>query len=494
MKKHTFSLVMLALLMLVLPAAPVQAQSVNAFEGLSIRLNPGVVTFYGEMSNSSLNPFDKFKYGSSFGFNGSIVKNFSPAFGVQAQVVTTTMYNLHQVEGESFKSYIVASVNDYNLSARFDPLLLGKGYARRISPFVSAGVSSIAFRSVRKNFDNNSVLGHMGYQTDGLTKARRELAMAIPISIGVSFRLSDNFSIEAEHSLRLTNTDLLDCVLVDPSANDNYAITSVGLKYTIAPARPASERAPRKPRVKQGATAAKPATEPTTRPSSPNVFIDVEIPAVINANEPIAVNVRINKSAFEGSARLVQSYPAGFIAYEPASGTSGQFSFVNQTVQIEWDRMPADPIVHCDYYIKADGNLSGSQQITGRFEYRDSEGPKTIRFNKQVLIRESEAGQKETARIIPATFSSGVEFRVQCGAFREQIPTVEKIASLYRITDTVQEERHEGWYKYTVGTLKTYEEAVRYRDDFIKRTGLTTAFIVAYRDGVRLARITDALK
>jgi hypothetical protein len=494
MKRNTSPLIALALFTFCLQVTPLSAQPGKAFEGLSIRLNPGLVTFYGEMTNSSLNPFDKFKYGSSFGFNGSLLKNFSPAFGVQAQLVTTTMYNLHQFPGESFKSYMLSSVNDYNLSVRFDPLLLGKGYTRRVSPFVSAGVSSIAFRSVRKNFDNNLVLQPaFGYETDGVTKARREYAMAIPVSVGVSVRLSDNFSLEAEHSLRLTNTDLLDCIKGESGVNDNYAITSVGLKYTIAPARPMSERPPRKPRSKAATASTKAAGETTRQPSS-NVFIDVEIPAVINANEPIAVNVRINKSAFEGSARLIQSYPAGFMAYEPISGTSGLFSFTNQTVQIEWDRMPSDPIVHCDYYIKAAENLTGSQQISGRFEYRDSEGPKTIRFNKQVLIRESTGGKQEQARIVPATFSAGVEFRVQCGAFREQIPTVEKIASLYRITDLVQEERHEGWYKYTVGTLKTYEEAVRYREEFIKRTGLTTAFIVAYRDGVRLARITDALK
>lgn len=493
MKKHKTLLLGAVFMIMGIMSSNLSAQTSSALEGLSLRLNPGVVTFYGEMSNSSLNPFDKFGYGSSFGFSGTLAKSFSPAFSIQAQLVTTTMYNLQQVPGEIDQSYMLASVNDYNLSARFDPLLIGKGYDRKISPFISAGVSSIGFRSVRKNYDTNSVLNSVGYQDDGVTKDRREYAMAIPVSIGVSWRLSDHFSIEAEHSLHFTNTDWLDCLTHDAGRNDNYAITSIGLKYTIEPSRPRGTRSdkPVEPPVTKTLASVK---DTTTKMTSPYVFIDVQIPPLIDANEPVAVTVRINKSNFQGSGRLVQSYPSGFYAFEPVGGTSGEFSFVDQTVEIIWEPMPADSVFHCDYYFKTAENLTGNQQIYGRFEYRDAEGLKTVRFNKQVAIREKPVVQKETAQIIPATFSSGIEFRIQCGAFRDQIPTVEKIASLYRITDIVQEERHEGWYKYTVGSFKTYEEATKYRNDFIRRTGLNTAFIVAYRDGVRLASVSDALK
>lgn len=82
----------------------------------------------------------------------------------------------------------------------------------------------------------------------------------------------------------------------------------------------------------------------------------------------------------------------------------------------------------------------------------------------------------------------GVEFRVQCGAFKSRNEG-KALVRKYNIKDPLQEETHKGLIKYTVGSFKTYREAEAFRDTFSRRTNLYSVFIVAYRNGVRQANI-----
>jgi cell division protein FtsN len=114
---------------------------------------------------------------------------------------------------------------------------------------------------------------------------------------------------------------------------------------------------------------------------------------------------------------------------------------------------------------------------------------------KQNDLNETEAKAPVTkGNIREAKPLTGVEFRVQCGAFRDKNSADTQLAAKYRITEIIQEEFTDGWYKYTVGSFRTYEEASNYKELFIARTKISTAFIVAYRDGRRLAKISEAFK
>jgi hypothetical protein len=80
-----------------------------------------------------------------------------------------------------------------------------------------------------------------------------------------------------------------------------------------------------------------------------------------------------------------------------------------------------------------------------------------------------------------------VAFKVQLGAFREQVP-VEladvfiKIAhkNLKHYTDS------NGVSVYTVGNFKTYEEAAKLKVELIQNYGLKDAFIVAFKNGKKV--------
>jgi len=128
-------------------------------------------------------------------------------------------------------------------------------------------------------------------------------------------------------------------------------------------------------------------------------------------------------------------------------------------------------------------DISNEQRIDQLLKQYGDNSPKsgTISSGVAANIRQSQA-------------IAGVEYRVQCGAFRDRSQAGTHLAAKYGISENIQEEFIDGWYKYTVGSYRTYDEAVRFRDGFIQRTKIWSAFIVAYRDGKRLARITDATR
>lgn len=85
-----------------------------------------------------------------------------------------------------------------------------------------------------------------------------------------------------------------------------------------------------------------------------------------------------------------------------------------------------------------------------------------------------------------ALSDSGIVFKVQIGAFNEEVPLdiankFIKIAS----RGIKNYKDNNGLTVYTVGNLKTYEEAIILKAD-VAAESLTDAFIVAYRDGVKI--------
>ncbi|MFA5816773.1 MAG: SPOR domain-containing protein [Bacteroidales bacterium] len=474
-----------------------------SLQGFSLKVSPGALSYFGDLSTNNLNLPKRIVTGSKFGVGAGIIKQFSPFFGIQAQFLAGSLYT-----SAADNTYFAGSLTEFSLSARFDPIRLLKGKSFRLSPYASVGVATFSFRSVRREmYTNVVVLPNFGYNIDGVTKANKQTAMSMPMAIGLSYQILPNLQVELEHSLRMTNTDLLDCFKGPSTANDLYSLTSIGLRFTI----------PTRTSVK----IVEPNTlniPPVIKPVIPeiNVFVDCEIPETIQVGQTFDVKVRVNKGNLKGPAKLIQKYPVGLTALDDLT-RSDLFSFTNQNVIIEWDQMPADSTVTYNYQVKVGENLTGSQTIIGKFEYQQPDGAKTVRFNKSIFIDDQKQTDEkeisinqllkqydsgESAKAAPVTKgnikeskpSAGIEFRVQCGAFRYKSQADTHLAGKNNITEIIQEEYTDGWYKYTVGSFRTYKEAARYRDSFIARTNILSAFIVAYKDGHRLAKITDAFK
>lgn len=85
-------------------------------------------------------------------------------------------------------------------------------------------------------------------------------------------------------------------------------------------------------------------------------------------------------------------------------------------------------------------------------------------------------------RLLP---EKGVYFRVQIAATRNKVNVLQHFRQL-KVTDEVRVEEAEGWYKYTVGSFHTYQEAKKCKDDLLTKTLLKDAFIIAYNNGKRI--------
>ncbi len=510
MRNSGFKILILLGMLIPLNFAQLSGQGAS-LQGFSLKVSPGALSYYGDLSTNNLNLPARIISGSKFGIGGSIIKQFSPFFGMQAQFIAGSLYTT-----AADNTYFAGSLTEFSLSARFDPLKLIKKSSLKLSPYISAGVGTFAFRSVRREmYTNVVILPNFGYNVDGITNARKQTAMSLPLAIGLSYKILPNVNLELEHALRLTNTDLLDCFKGPSTANDLYSLTTIGVRYTIrtrSNGKDLSKVSPDAPVQKS----IKPSEVTVPTVVKPVFSLECDIPETMPAGQSIDVTVTVTKGKYTGPGKLFQKYPDGFSAIaDPAKNYS--FSFNNQSVIIEWDKMPADTVVIIGYKVKADANLQGSYSISGRLEHEIQGIKNPYYFNKSIFVDNSrKADDKDVSitqilkqydsgdaeKTAPARKGNirksepltGIEFRVQCGAFRDKNMADTHLAEKYKITEIIQEEFTDGWYKYTVGSFRTYEEATRYRDTFIAKTRILSSFIVAYKDGRRLSNINEALR
>jgi len=273
------------------------------------------------------------------------------------------------------------------------------------------------------------------------------------------------------------------------------------------------------------------------------VFVESRMPDNPSGGKMFEVNLLIHKNDFKGSATITQNFPPGFTVLETPL-RHAELTFINQQLKIKWSQMPADSVVTVLYHVHISKTTSGKQTISGNIRYTQPEGSAYYNFNNYLLVsnrREADMDSKflnivkynepiqsdhsnsviisdpislENEKALDlkiekllnlsgelndnmefttpsvSSYKPGIEFRIQCGAFLikgEQNDLIRK----HNIREAVKEEYHQGKYKYTVGSLQSYEAAKRWRDAFIKRTNLLDVFIVVYRDGVRLNSVNE---
>ena len=84
-----------------------------------------------------------------------------------------------------------------------------------------------------------------------------------------------------------------------------------------------------------------------------------------------------------------------------------------------------------------------------------------------------------------ASYQGGTEYRLQIGAFKSR-DGGNYFLRKFNITEQVFVDQLNGWFKYTIGSYSDINRAKIARDNFIKRTGLLSTYLVAYRNGTRL--------
>jgi len=133
--------------------------------------------------------------------------------------------------------------------------------------------------------------------------------------------------------------------------------------------------------------------------------------------------------------------------------------------------------------------------------------PPTVTEEKPVVkeekpvVREEKPVVRETrttgtgSSVIPdrqrLPVQDGIYYRVQLAA-GSRFTDADKTFAANNLTRPVLVERHNGLYKYTIGSFNTYDQANEFRKTVVSR-GVSGAFVVAYRNGKRI-NVIDARK
>ncbi len=249
------------------------------------------------------------------------------------------------------------------------------------------------------------------------------------------------------------------------------------------------------------------------------------------------VNILVNKEGGSHFAKIEEEIPRGYTAVEMES-QGGIFSFTGQKAKIIWKNLPAEELFTVSYRLIPDSETDDTPDVKGEFSFMHNEITTTRRvFQKDTDLKsltESEktelvalvsselpvpeiatvpaerlSGAGRETRINPETAPGttvsnslreisnplkaepGVYYRVQLAAGRSPVYN-NRYFSRLNVTDDVYTELHEGWFKYSIGSFRTYSSARNHRVHIWNTTPVDDAFVTAYNEGLRIT-VQEAL-
>lgn len=270
-----------------------------------------------------------------------------------------------------------------------------------------------------------------------------------------------------------------------------------------------------------------------------NVRCIRQTPIPSGAENNYLVKLLVNKGNAQKFAKIEEDVPEGFTA-EAVETKDAVFTFKDQKVKFLWMNLPAEPRFVVSYKLIApDGKGNITVSLKGTFSYLVGEATRVI----DIIQKDIDLTNIDPAALdglISSTFSTeganiisgftpyseggidipieykkiedkpkrkakpefdmepfmlmpekGVYYRVQIAAGRKPID-IKRYFTRYNIKYDVRTEKHEGWYKYSIGSFKEYKEARDFRILIWNSTRINDAFVTAYNNGTRIT-VQEAL-
>jgi len=380
--------------------------------------------------------------------------------------------------------------------------LFGENKERRVNLYLMTGVSALMFRSQATRISSGLLVSDYGYTTDG-EKTNRETAFAIPLGGGLDFKLSERWYLNLETGIRLINSDKLDAI-VSGSHNDAYYYTSLGVSFDF------SRKEPKEKTPKEAVLEAVPATTA----GGDNVNLIYDIPRELKSYDEFILKSEIHKGDIDGPAQLTQILPIGFDVLDTAIA-GARTEFKNYTLNLHWDELPADSVFIVSYKVRLN-KIYGTLPLNSVLYFEKTEKEYSFKTNVFIelfepdavvavpIVVEDDVIEEADGEIIAEETvyepivekeeeipPENVEFRVQVrAAYKAKIP-LQKLAGEYKLYAEIQENYIGNWYRYSVGSFGSYDEAKSYRNLIIGEHGVRDAFIVAFYEGKRLNRLSE---
>jgi len=354
---------------------------------------------------------------------------------------------------------------------------------RNLSAYGLVGISGLLFRSESWRTTSGEPVHAFGYtMNESLEKSSREFGLGIPLGGGLDFKVNDRWYANLETGLRFTFSDKLDAYTTGIN-NDAYYYFSLGASYNFDINR-----------------VLKPVIVPpevVEAPEDPfaNAYVDLLyfFPEELSSMDEFTMRCKIYKGAIQGRGELTQVLPIGFNVTDTVIGNA-RVEFKNYTLSLYWDELPTDSIFEITYNVQLD-KIYGALPMNSIL-YLDRT-KKEYRFKTEVFIKrkiftepivvEEEIPEEEDM----SSPSERVEFRIQVRASYKQKLSTDSLKQSFGLEREIVEEKVGNWYKYSIGSFKTYEEAKAFRREMRQKQHLKDAFIIAYFDDQRLNTLSE---
>ena len=248
----------------------------------------------------------------------------------------------------------------------------------------------------------------------------------------------------------------------------------------------------------------------------------------LQSNGSYLVRILVNNPPGSKYAKIEETIPFGYV-FEEVNSSEGIVSHTASTVKFIWMKLPQSTEFEVVYRLVPKQNESqGDMIIDGMLTYTagddnkiveirqmDAYLPEMTQAQKRNLLatgavppratRSTPADTPEPVRTTqPVTtavsgsasgnvimntrvldYGTGAYYRVQLSANLNPFDAVSHFREA-GVDREVLVEQHEGYYKYTVGSFSTYQQAVSYKNQVEGLPDITGAFVVAYRNGRRV--------
>lgn len=222
------------------------------------------------------------------------------------------------------------------------------------------------------------------------------------------------------------------------------------------------------------------------------------------SDKEFKVTVHFENMDVSGFAHISETIPSGFTV-EQGNSNGGKFSFRDNKMKIIWLNVPSDKNYEIDYTIKVDGNPV-SNTINGVYGYivNDNKSsmnlsPGEIPYNlgnssvastptpkaepKKVERAPEKKAEPKNEPVYTSSSSSqtGITYHVQIGALTNPNHS---FPSAVNNLAPIERKKYGSIYKYLSGSFVSREDAMAHRQRVVD-AGITGAFVVKYKDGVR---------
>ena len=456
----------------------------------SITGNIGPSLLWSDMSDRS-DPFSKmFSKESKLSYGLIGRKGINDIFGVNIQAIVGNMKGVRNEWSNGtptggFTSEVFFTEFNANVDVDILNIFNAKGM-RLINPYVKGGLGMTYYKTN---------VTYKGVDYDGTEKS----TMIIPFGGGIRMDISRRIGINLETTFSYAFTDWLDGFsTVNSEANDWYSYTSIGLTYRFVPKQAQEESSydeddfddanEDNTTADSADAAAAAATAIAAKPSAP-FYIACNIPSEVFQGDTFLVVIKITPGEnTNGHLKVQQTLPEGFAA-EAKDSHGGRFEFVNQTINYNWNSVPADSQFEVSYNVYTEKAEVGASTIPGIAMYYQDSTDKSKNFSNNINIKSFAS----KTQMLVASAKSLLVYRVQVTAIYGGKTSAKDIQRRYNISEDIHVDTEGGYTKYTVGGFKTYEEARKYRDK-LRANGLPGAFVVGYYDGSRIRDIKQAIE